>query len=158
MIKLAFVLLLTISAFGQSTVTGQVSSAAATATPGTTVNGPLLIMPPANPVNNSGFSFTDLGLPPIPPAPKQYLLSISNGVIMESDNNGAYHSLVGPAGVQGPIGPTGPAGPQGATGPTGPQGPAGSVPSNVLTRGSTVTVVCPKGVSATICNKTVTLQ
>ena len=47
-------------------------------------------------------------------------LSGATGQLMESDNGGPFHSLVGATGPQGP------AGPQGPVGATGPQGPAGA--------------------------------
>ena len=74
------------------------------------------------PTMQSSIILIDMALPQPSPAPHQYMLSIMNGAIWESDNNGAWHSLVGPQGLQGPQGPIGPAGPQGSQGNPGPEG------------------------------------
>ena len=104
----------------------------ATGNPGTNCNGPLTVQPPPSNAVQSAVTLIDLGLGMPAPSAGQYTLSIANGIIQESDNGNAYHSLVGPMGPQGPqgsagpIGPQGPQGPMGAAGPVGPQGPAGA--------------------------------
>jgi hypothetical protein len=94
---------------------------------GTTCMGPVTVSPPSGNKTQSAIVLTDLGSGTSAPSPASgnYILSIVSGIIQESDNSGAYHSLVGPAGLQGPAGPTGAAGAKGATGAIGPQGPAG---------------------------------
>lgn len=126
----------------------------APAPPGTNCAGPLMIQPQAGNAEQSAIIMLDLSLPVPSPAVRQYILSIQNGTLVESENGAPYHSLVGPPGAQGPIGP------QGATGPQGPPGPSGSMPSNVLTRGSSVKVGCAglKKPLPAICNTTITLQ
>ncbi|MGB9488910.1 MAG: collagen-like protein, partial [Terriglobales bacterium] len=91
-------------------------------TPGTNCSGPLSVQPQAGNTAQSAITLVDLGLPAPASASGNYTLSIVGGVIVESDNGNAYHSLVGPPGAPGMIGP---AGPQGASGPTGSQGPQG---------------------------------
>jgi hypothetical protein len=135
-----------------------------TGSPGTTCAGPLTIQPSASNTTQTAIILVDLGLPLVPPAGKQYILSIASGVLQESDNGGAYHSLVGP---QGPPGSAGSAGSQGVTGQAGPpgvqgnpgiqgiQGPQGQAgqpgqtgqPGQGLVVGSVLTLnlVCPKG-------------
>ena len=95
--------------------------------------GPLAVMPPQGNTTNSGIAFTDLLLTPPAPATGVYWLSVVNKQLQESDNGGAYHTLVGP---QGPVGATG------ATGATGSQGP----PGNGFSIGTVVTgtLTCPK--------------
>jgi hypothetical protein len=109
-----------------------------TGSPGTNCSGPLNLQPPPNNSAQSAITLVDLGLPAPAPTAGQYKLSISRGMILESDNGAGYHSLVGPQGppggqgppgAQGPEGPAGPAGEQGAKGSTGPQGPAGIMPA-----------------------------
>jgi hypothetical protein len=100
-----------------------------TGNPGTNCSGPLTVQPQSGNAAQSAITLIDLGLPVPAPAAAQYTLSIANGILQESDNGNAYHSLVGPSGPQGPAGPTGPQGapgPPGATGAGGAQGPTGS--------------------------------
>lgn len=95
---------------------------------GTTCNGALSVQPPPGNTTQSAITLVDLALPVPAPAAGQYTLSIANGILMESDNGGVYHSLIGPVGpqgVQGPSGAPGPQGPPGVQGVAGPQGPAG---------------------------------
>lgn len=101
----------------------------ATGNPGTNCTGPLTVQPQPGNAVQSAITLVDLGQPLPAPATGQYTLSISSGMILESDNGNSYHSLVGPSGPQGPqgaTGPTGPQGPQGSTGATGPAGPSGA--------------------------------
>ncbi len=99
---------------------------------GTNCPGPLTVSPQTGNTQQSAIILVDIGLTAPPPAAKQYILSIVNGSIQESDNTGTYHTLVGPQGPAGATGATGaagaqgPQGPQGQTGPQGPQGPNGS--------------------------------
>ncbi len=101
---------------------------------GTSCNGPVTVSPPRGNTSQSAIILTDLGSGTSAPSPSSgnYILSIINGSIQESDNNGFYHSLIGPmgpAGLQGPAGPVGVAGakgPQGTTGATGATGPSGA--------------------------------
>ena len=90
--------------------------------PGTSCMGPITISPPSGNTVQSSVIFVDIGLPAPPPAASSYILSIANGQLQESDNNGGYHSLVG---AQGPAGPVGATGATGATGAIGAQGPIG---------------------------------
>jgi hypothetical protein len=124
---------LSILAFG--VLSGVAVAQCASGNPGTNCNGPFGVQPPAGNTVQSAITLVDLGLAMPAPAAGQYTLSISGGVIQESDNGQSYHSLVGPMGPQGPqgaagaagaAGPQGPAGPAGATGPQGPQGATGS--------------------------------
>jgi hypothetical protein len=114
-----------------SMVSGTSWSQCATGNPGTNCSGPLTVQPPPGNKSQSAITLVDLGLLVPPPLVKQYTLSISNGVLVESDNGNNYHSLVGPPGAQGTqgppgnVGPGGPAGPRGTPGPTGAQGPPG---------------------------------
>jgi hypothetical protein len=82
---------------------------------GTVILGPVSVVT-LSPTQQSGIIMTDINLPLPPPTNGQYILSISNGQLVESDNAGQYHSLVGPQGIQGPVGPVGP---MGLTGPPG---------------------------------------
>ena len=96
--------------------------------PGTSCSGPLNVQPQSGNTTQSAITLVDLGLQVPAPTTGQYTLSIANGILQESDNGNAYHSLVGPPGIQGPQGQQGATGPQGAIGPqgaTGPQGVAG---------------------------------
>lgn len=119
---LAVILGLSVAALGQCT-----SDAS-----GTKCVGPLTVVPPAGNTNQNSVTLVDIGLAPPSPAAKQYTLSIQFGTLVESDNGGAYHTLVGPQGLTGPTGltgasgPAGPPGPAGSQGATGPQGPPGS--------------------------------
>jgi hypothetical protein len=79
--------------------------------PGTNCSGPLTVQPPPTNANQSAITLVDLGLPLPTPAIGQYALSIGGGMLLESDNGNAYHSLVGPIGPQGSQGGTGPQGP-----------------------------------------------
>jgi len=97
-----------------------------TGTPGTSCTGPLTVQPQSGNTAQSAITLVDLGLPVPAPAAGQYTLSIASGILLESDNGNNYHSLVGPAGLQGPQGAAGIAGPQGTAGPIGATGPAGS--------------------------------
>jgi hypothetical protein len=108
----------------------------ATGNPGTNCNGPLTVQPGSGNTAQSAITLVDLGLPVPAPAAGQYTLSISSGVLVESDNGNSFHSLVGASGPQGPQGVTGAAGAAGAAGApgltgaagaAGPQGPAGSL-------------------------------
>lgn len=95
--------------------------------PGTTCQGPLTLTSPPGNTMQANIVLVDVGMPPATPAVKQYILSIQNGTLVESDNGGAYHSLVGPKGdkgdsIQGPAGQNGKDGNTGAMGPTGPPG------------------------------------
>lgn len=98
----------------------------ATGTPGTNCSGPLNIQPQSGNTGQSAITLVDLGLPVPAPVVGQYTLSISGGILVESDNGNNYHSLVGSLGPQGATGATGSAGAQGLTGATGPSGPAGA--------------------------------
>jgi hypothetical protein len=69
--------------------------------PGTQCAGPVVVQPPANPVEQSSFILVDIGQPPPTPAAKQYILSVVTGTVQESDNGGAFHTLVGPQGNPG---------------------------------------------------------
>lgn len=99
--------------------------------PGTNCSGPLNVQPPPGNVSQSAITLVDLGFPVPSPVAGQYMLSIASGILLESDNGGSYHSLVGPYGPQGPqgiqgaAGPTGPPGAQGTQGATGAVGPTG---------------------------------
>jgi hypothetical protein len=79
--------------------------------PGTNCMAPLTVSPAAGNTVQSAIVLVDIGLPVPTPAVKSYILSIVSGVIQESDNGGAYHSLVGPPGQNGATGPMGPPGP-----------------------------------------------
>lgn len=131
----------------------------------TVCQGPVVVVPPANNTLQSGIILVDISLPAPPPAASQYILSIVNGTIQESDNNGNYHTLMGPAGPQGQQGVQGtsatvtvgqtfttPAGTPATVTNSGssnaavlnfsiPQGSPGVVVGNTLT----VNVSCPKG-------------
>lgn len=96
-----------------------------TGNPGTSCNGPLSVQPQQGNTSQSAITLVDLGLPAPGPTAGQYTVSIVGGILQESDNGNAYHSLVGPMGPQGAIGPAGPQGVKGPPGPTGPQGPQG---------------------------------
>ena len=101
----------------------------ATGTPGTNCSGPLTVQPESGNTAQSAITLVDLGLPVPAPAAGQYTLSISSGVLVESDNGNSFHSLVGASGPQGPQGVTGAAGaagPAGATGAPGLTGAAGA--------------------------------
>jgi len=97
-----------------------------TGNPGTNCGGPLSVQPQTGNNAQSAITLVDLGLPVLAPAAGEYTLSISSGVLVESDNGNSYHSLMGPQGPQGPQGPTGSPGPTGAQGATGASGPQGS--------------------------------
>lgn len=105
---------------------------------GTTCTGPVTVSPPSGNKTQSAIVLTDLGSGTSAPSPSSgnYVLSIVSGIIQESDNSGAYHSLVGPAGLQGPAGPAGTAGAKGATGPQGPAGPTGPTGQGVPSGGA----------------------
>jgi hypothetical protein len=132
---------------------------------GTDCSGPLNIIPQTGYPYNPNVAFPDWGLPAPPPQVGLYILALSSGEWMESDNGLPYHTLVGPQGpqgntgapgpqgvqgtqgaqgLQGPQGLTGPAGPQGQTGPQGPPGPAGIVVGSIITL-TNVVETCPKG-------------
>jgi len=96
-----------------------------TGNPGTNCTGPLSVLPQSGNTEQSAIILFDLGLPVPLPAAGQYILSISGGMLQESDDGNSYHSLLGPIGPQGPKGATGPAGPQGLAGATGPAGLTG---------------------------------
>jgi hypothetical protein len=101
-----------------------------TGNPGTSCSGPLSVQPPTGNNTQSAISLLDLGLPVLAPAAGQYTLSIASGMLVESDNGGNYHTLMGSQGLPGPAGPIGPQGTPGvpgATGPVGPQGVAGPI-------------------------------
>ena len=68
---------------------------------GTTCTGPLTVSPPSGNTTQSSIILVDIGQPVPQPAAGQYTLTIANGVLQESDNNGAYHTLVGPQGNPG---------------------------------------------------------
>lgn len=70
-------------------------------TPGTTCQGPLSVTAPSGNTVQANIVLVDVGMAPATPAVKQYILSIQNGTLVESDNGGAYHSLVGPKGDTG---------------------------------------------------------
>ena len=105
----------------------------ATGSPGTSCTGPLSVQPQSGNTAQSAITLVDLGLPVLAPVAGQYTLSIASGVIVESDNGGNYHTLMGLQGVQGPAGAagsqgaTGSTGAAGATGAVGPPGPQGAV-------------------------------
>src|ERR1035437_3822270 len=86
------------------------------ASPGTVCAGPLTVQPPLTGATQSANILVDIGLVAPSPAVKAYILSIGDGTIQESDNGGAYHTLVGPAGATGPTGAQGSQGPQGIPG------------------------------------------
>ncbi|MGA2458027.1 MAG: hypothetical protein ABSF85_10700 [Terriglobales bacterium] len=101
----------------------------ATGTPGTNCSGPLTVQPESGNTTQSAITLVDLGLAVPAPVVGQYTLSISSGVIVESDNGNSFHSLVGASGPQGPQGATGAAGaagPAGTAGAPGPKGAAGA--------------------------------
>jgi hypothetical protein len=102
--KLTWILLMSTLAAAQCSTTA----------PSTCVS-PLMIVNP-NPTTQSGITLVDNGLPAPPPVAKQYLLSIVNGTIQESDNGGAYHTLTGPQGLPGTAGVKGDKGDPGAAG------------------------------------------
>lgn len=108
---------------------------------GTICTGPVLIQPSSSDTTQSSIGLIDRGMPSPVPAPKFYFLSISGGIIMESDDGSSYHSLVGP---------------RGATGATGATGPRGVVVGTVLTG----VLTCQNGLGGTkhtsICTYTVT--
>ena len=101
---------------------------------GTNCVGPLAVMPTSGDNVQSSIILVDIGLPNPPPAAKTYLLSIIDGSIQESDNNGQYHTLVGATGQQGIQGI------QGNPGLQGPVGPPGVIVGTTLT----FTLSCPK--------------
>lgn len=68
--------------------------------PGSGCVGPVLITT-ASPTVQSSIILVDISKPVPTPAATQYILSIVNGTIQESDNGGAYHMLVGPKGIDG---------------------------------------------------------
>lgn len=104
---------------------------------GTNCVGPLAVMPTSGDNVQSSIILVDIGLPNPSPAAKTYLLSIIDGSIQESDNNGQYHTLVGATGQQGIQGI------QGIQGNPGQQGPVGS--SGVIVGTTlTFTLSCPK--------------
>ncbi|HET9406080.1 MAG TPA: collagen-like protein [Candidatus Sulfotelmatobacter sp.] len=108
---------------------------------GTTCSGPITISPPSGNTTQSAIVLSDLGAGATAPAPASgnYILSIVNGTIQESDSNGIYHPLIGPmgpAGPQGIVGPTGATGPAGAIGPAGPQGATGPTGQGVPAGGA----------------------
>ncbi len=114
----------------------------ATGTPGTNCSGPLTVQPVSGNTAQSAITLVDLGLPVPAPAVGQYTLSISSGVLVESDNGNSFHSLVGASGPQGPqgvtgavgaAGPAGAAGARGLTGAVGAAGPAGATGAPGLT-------------------------
>jgi hypothetical protein len=112
---------------------------------GTSCMGPVTISPPSGNTTQSSIIFVDLGLPAQQPAASSYILSIVNGTIQESDNNGAYHTLVGPQGLQGEPGMQGIQGVQGVQGVPGPAGPAGQNGQGfAIGTVITGTLVCPK--------------
>ena len=92
--------------------------------PGTDCAGPVSVQSP-NPTEQSSWILVDISKPAPSPAAGQYIVSIVNGTIQESDNGGAYHTLVGPQGATGAQGPVGATGATGAQGQTGIQGPVG---------------------------------
>jgi hypothetical protein len=75
--------------------------------------GPLTVQPTSGNSTQSAIILIDLSLAAPAPGSKQYLLSIVNGTIMESDNGGAYHSLAGQPGAKGDKGDKGDPGPPG---------------------------------------------
>lgn len=77
---------------------------------GTTCTGTLTVSPQSGNTTQSAIVLSDLGQALPSPASGNYILSISNGVLQESDNGGSYHSLAGAPGPQGPQGQQGPAG------------------------------------------------
>jgi hypothetical protein len=93
--------------------------------PGTNCSGPLNIQPQPGNTGQSALTLMDLGFPMPSPTAGEYTLSIASGVILESDNGNAYHSLVGASGPRGSSGAEGPSGPRGARGLQGPAGAAG---------------------------------
>ena len=113
----------------------------ATGTPGTNCSGPLTVQPESGNTAQSAITLVDLGLPVPAPAAGQYTLSISSGVLVESDNGNSFHSLVGASGPQGPqgvtgaagaAGPAGAAGARGLTGAAGATGPTGAAGASGL--------------------------
>jgi hypothetical protein len=94
---------------------------------GTTCTGPLSVQPQSGNKSQSAITLVDLGLPGVAPAAGQYTLSISGGMLVESDNGNNYHPLMGAQGPQGAQGPAGSQGAVGAAGSTGPQGIQGSL-------------------------------
>lgn len=125
---------------------------------GTTLNGPVTVLPAPGQSPTSTISFTSAtdALPCAPVVPPSIatpsLCFDANGVMTVDIGQGPVEQgkqgppgvngatgpqgPMGPQGDSGPTGPTGPAGPQGAQGvagaqgPTGPQGPAGKMPSS----------------------------
>lgn len=96
--------------------------------PGTTCSGPVLITDKP-PTVQSSVILVDIGLPNPKPTKGQYIVSIVNGTIQESDDAQPYRTLTGPKGDKGDkgdVGATGAVGVQGATGAVGAQGPVGA--------------------------------
>jgi hypothetical protein len=98
----------------------------ATGSPGTSCTGPLSVQPQSGNTAQSAITLVDLGLPVLAPVAGQYTLSIASGMIVESDNGGNYHTLMGLQGVQGPAGAAGSQGATGSTGAAGAQGASGA--------------------------------
>jgi len=115
LVTLAFLTLISARSFAQCSA----------GSPGTNCIGPVNVQPQAGNVTQSAVTLVDIGLSVPSPVVGQYTLSISSGIIVESDNGKSYHSLVGAMGPQGVTGSAGPAGPQGIQGSTGPAGSVG---------------------------------
>jgi Collagen triple helix repeat (20 copies) len=121
-----------------------------TGNPGTNCTGPLNVQPPTGNTKQSAITLIDLGLPAPGPLLGQYTVTISNGILQESDNGGSYHPLVGPPGPQGANGTTGATGAKGVAGTTGATGPAGPTgPQGVPGRNGSQGAQGPQGPGGT---------
>lgn len=89
--------------------------------PGSGCVGPVLITT-ASPTVQSSIILVDISKPVPTPAATQYILSIVNGTLQESDNGSAYHTLVGPKGDPGAVGASGQPGVAGTNGRDGANG------------------------------------
>jgi collagen triple helix repeat protein len=128
-----------------------------TSTPGTNCSGPLSVQPQTGNSTQSAITLVDLGLSALAPAAGQYTLSIASGMLVDSDNENNYHSLVGAQGPQGATGPTGPQGTTGATGAagsTGAAGPQGTVgpigPAGAAGGAGTTGAIGPQGTTGAL--------
>jgi hypothetical protein len=106
---------------------------------GTQCQGPLVIVPPSNPSVQEFITLTDIGKPVPGPAATQYTLSISGGAIVESDDGGAYHTLVGATGPAATV--------QVGSTTTGQPGTAASVSNSGTSSAAVLNFVIPAGVA-----------
>lgn len=98
---------------------------------GTTINGPVTFVPPANGSPTTSITATaatdafPCGLFPASASNPVICIDAFDNLTVDSGSGPVILGKQGPPGVSGATGPQGPQGPQGDAGPTGPTGPAG---------------------------------